>query len=311
MEREHYTPKIEMIQQLEENVPAQLQELPHWVLWKYEGQEGTKPKKPPFTTDGRRASIINPETWTTFPQAIRAYTQWGGYEGLGLILTEGLTVIDLDNCLDTNGNPDQQAQYILQTSDSYTEKSPSEKGLHVFLLGSVPGTARRRGNVEMYDIARYITVTGQRFLGTPPEIREDQEIINQIHTRFIRPPDSTTGPRTAVYQPQRLSDEQVVEKASKAKNGAKFDMLWSGSRTGYESASEAHIATAAMLCYWTNGDPAQMDRLFRQSGQFDEETARKWDHRHSTNGKTYGQITIDKALLTRQSFPQRNPKRNY
>jgi hypothetical protein len=36
------------------------------------------------------------------------------------------------------------------------------------------------------------------------------------------------------------------------------------------------------------------------SGQFDEETARKWDSRRGE--KTYDQITIEKALATRQTF---------
>jgi len=90
--------KIETVKRLQENVPAQLRALPQWVLWRYEDVGEKKPKKPPFTIDGQRASIINPETWTTFPKALQAYTQREGYEGLGVILTGGLTVIDLDNC---------------------------------------------------------------------------------------------------------------------------------------------------------------------------------------------------------------------
>src|SRR5262245_41987485 len=138
MERDHQTPKTEIARQLEENVPVQLQELPQWVLWKYEGEEGTKPKKPPFTTDGQRASVINSDTWTTFTEAIEAYTQWGAYEGIGLMLTGGLTVIDLDHCLDSTGQLIPPAKQIVTASNSYTETSPSGQGLHIFLLGSVP-----------------------------------------------------------------------------------------------------------------------------------------------------------------------------
>jgi len=310
MEKMKQMSKIEVVKCLQENVPAQLRALPQWVLWKYEGREGEKPKKPPFTIDGERASIINPETWSTFPKAVQAYTQREGYEGLGVILTGGITVIDLDNCLDTTGQLTPEAQYITQTARSYTEISPSGKGLHIFLIGSIPGTARRRESVEMYDTARYITVTGYQLSNTPPEIRTDQEIINQIHNRFIQPPNATRSPRTDFYTPLPISDQQVIEKALRAKNGMKFQQLWGGERTSYQSASEAHIATAAMLAYWTNGDPAQMDRLFRQSGQFDEETAKKWDERHRSDGKTYGQLTIEKALATRQAYA-RSPKQNY
>ncbi len=147
MERERHAPSTEIGTQLEENVPAQLQELSQWVLWKYEGEEGAKPKKPPFTTDGKWASVNKPETWTTFTEALQVYTQSEKYEGLGLMLTRGLTVIDLDNCLDSTGQLIPEAQEIVQGTSSYTEISPSGKGLHIFLLGSLPESARRRGNI--------------------------------------------------------------------------------------------------------------------------------------------------------------------
>jgi primase-polymerase (primpol)-like protein len=304
MERRPYTP-AETIKRLETNIPPQLQELPQWVLWKYEGAEGTKPKKPPFTTDGKRASVANPETWTTFTEAMKTYTQWGGYEGLGLILTNGLTVIDLDNCLDA-GKPNQQTQQIIRATSSYTEISPSGKGLHIFLFGNVPGTARRRGSVEMYDTARYITITGRPLPGTPTEIRESQETINRIHQQFIRPPEAPKSPTKAIYQPQPLSHAEIIQKAHNAKNGAKFSRLWAGDTSLYDSPSEAHLALMAMLLYWTNGDEKKAEDLFKESGQFDDETAQKWDERHSADGETYGQMTIDTAITTKRIFPKRS-----
>jgi putative DNA primase/helicase len=306
MERDHHRSNEATRQRLEENVPNQLKAEPNWVLWGYEGKPGEKPKKPPFTIDGRRASVSNPETWTTFPQALSAYTQHERYEGLGFMLTGGLTVVDLDHCLDRNGQLTPQAQWIVQAANSYSEISPSGEGLHIFLIGEVPGTARRRENKEMYDEARYITVTGIRLPNTPVQIRESQDAINRIHRQFIQPPDVTKSPARPLYSSSYRSDHQVLEKALRAKNGAKFSQLWEGDRNGYQSASEAHIATVAMLAYWTNGDPVQMDRLFRRSGQFDEATAQKWDKRHSASGKTYGQITIEKALATKQNYTRRD-----
>jgi len=311
MERERRRPN-EAIKQLEENVPDQLKSLPQWVLWRYEGQPGEKPKKQQFTTDGRLASVSNPETWTTFTHALRMYTQSRGYEGLGLMLTKDLTVIDLDNCLDTNGQPTPQAQQIVRATSSYTEISPSQKGLHIFLLGSVPGTSRRRENVEMYDTDRYITITGRRLPGTPDQIRENQEIIDRIHHQFISPPEVTRSPARAFYQPQALTHREIIDKALGAKNGAKFSRLWSGDTTLYTSPSEAHLGLFAMLLYWTNGDVKTAEELFKESGQFDKETEKKWNDRHSADGKTYGQMTMEKAQDTRKNYTQkRSPKRNY
>src|SRR5207302_1938532 len=145
----------------------------------------------------------------------------------GLMLTKDLTVIDLDNCL-ADGQPTPQAQHIVRTANSYTEISPSGKGLHIFLTGSVPGTGRRRGSIEMYDTARYITVTGQRFPNTPAENRASQEILNQIHTRFIRPPDTPKSPARVIYQPQPLTNREIIDKALRAGNRDKFSRLWAG-----------------------------------------------------------------------------------
>ncbi len=42
---------------------------------------------------------------------------------------------------------------IVELLDSYTEVSPSGRGLHVWVRGKVPGDRRRRGKLEMYDSA--------------------------------------------------------------------------------------------------------------------------------------------------------------
>ena len=47
-----------------------------------------------------------------------------------------------------------------------------------------------------------------------------------------------------------------------------------------------------------DGDVAQADRLFRSSGRMRE----KWDRRHSSDGRTYGQMTLDRAMEGRTEF---------
>jgi primase-polymerase (primpol)-like protein len=46
------------------------------------------------------------------------------------------------------------------------------------------------------------------------------------------------------------------------------------------------------LAFWTGGDAARMDRLFRQSGLM----RAKWDEVHFADGATYGEQTIERAL---------------
>ena len=90
-----------------------------------------------------------------------------------------------------------------------------------------------------------------------------------------------------------LSDEQVLDKARSAQNAEGFTGLWDGQWQGaYGSQSEADLALCCSLAFWTGKDPAQMDRLFRQSKLFRE----KWDMVHHADGATYGAETIKQSL---------------
>ncbi|MCH7661511.1 MAG: SUMF1/EgtB/PvdO family nonheme iron enzyme, partial [Euryarchaeota archaeon] len=87
------------------------------------------------------------------------------------------------------------------------------------------------------------------------------------------------------------NEEPVCRKG--ARNGAKFTQLydtgsWEGA--GYPSQSEADLALASQLVFWTGGNTAVVDRLFRGSGLMRP----KWDESHGE--RTYGQMTISKAL---------------
>jgi hypothetical protein len=62
--------------------------------------------------------------------------------------------------------------------NSYTERSPSGKGLHILACGSIPHSVKRPG-FEMYNELRYFTVTGQQygaseFVGCNIEDRQDE-----------------------------------------------------------------------------------------------------------------------------------------
>lgn len=52
------------------------------------------------------------------------------------------------------------------------------------------------------------------------------------------------------------------------------------------------MALCCKLAFWTAKNWDQMDRLFRQSALFRD----KWDARHHSNGSTYGEETLSKAI---------------
>ena len=56
--------------------------------------------------------------------------------------------------------------------------------------------------------------------------------------------------------------------------------------------SRADLALCGLLAFWTHGDVARIDRLFRNSALMRD----NWDERHSSDGTTYGEMTIAKTL---------------
>jgi putative DNA primase/helicase len=140
-----------------ENFPGELKAWPQWVVWK---AVGDKPDKVPYSArSGRRASSTDLLTWSTFQEALEAYEN-GDYAGLGFVFSSAdpYTGIDLDNCVDENGEIAGWALEIVRYFDSYTELSATGTGLHVIVRGEVPN--RRKGDVEVYSSKRFFTVTG-------------------------------------------------------------------------------------------------------------------------------------------------------
>ena len=85
-------------------------------------------------------------------------------------------------------------------------------------------------------------------------------------------------------------DARLLERAHAARKGWKFAALWKGDVSAYPSQSEADLALCNLLAFWTGGDAARIDRLFRQSGLM----RAKWDERRG--GQTYGERTIATAI---------------
>jgi hypothetical protein len=265
-----------------------------WVCWRWEERNGKKTKPPFNARTGALASSTDPATWATFAEAIATGPR---FEGPGFVLTETdpFTGIDLDHCVDEDGRVAAWAQDIVNLLDSYTEITPSTHGLRIFVRATLPGGGRKRGDLEVYDRGRYLTVTARRLAGTRETIEDRQVELDQLlATHFAeheRP--ATNGHRPEAHVD--LADADLLELARQAKHGDRFQALydrgdWQGA--GYPSQSEADLALVSTLLFWTNGDATRTDRLFR-AGRL---MRPKWTSKHGA--KSYGAITIEKALAT-------------
>jgi len=297
-----------------EAIPDPLVDRSQWICWRAEDRGGNATKVPVDPKTGRFASTTDDRTWSDFETALE-YATTGAADGLGFVFTatDPLVGVDLDDCRDPEtGRPLDPALSIITELDSFTEVSPSGTGYHVILEGDLPKGRNRHGSIEMYDRSRFFTVTADHVDGTPTSINDRQAELEAIHEEFVAEEDTiendavdTDRSETANQrQPIELEDEELLKKARSAGNGAKFDRLWRGNISGYDSQSEADMALCCLLAFWTGGDRLQMDRLFRGSGLI----RGKWDDIHHADGSTYGEKTIERAIATTGDFyePQKS-----
>lgn len=260
-----------------ENIPDELKKLKQWVCYNTD-------KLPKNPKTGKNAMSNNSDTWGTFEEAQNAMKKYKFY-GIGFMFANGYFGVDLDKCIDDIDFVDE----FVDKLKSYNEISMSGKGIHIICKGTLPQGQRRKKNVEMYQEGRYFALTGNIYNENYKTIRDCTEEIKALHKKYLE-----TQKKEIInfdYEPLYLPDNELLDRARNSKSGNLFQMLFTGNWEGlYTSQSEADLAFCNMLAFWTQKDPQQMDRIFRNSGLM----RTKWDRK--TAGSTYGRNLINKAI---------------
>lgn len=265
-------------------IPAELKNIPHWVLWRYEVKPGSeKPTKVPYRPDGQRASTTNKADCSTFDEVMAVRDQ---YSGIGFVFfrDSGVSGFDLDSPYQhiVNGvvvtiTPEDKELYaeamnvanshmvIIRHLNSYTELSPSKFGAHVFVFGTLPeGWRNRIGKVEIYSEGRFFTVTGEAFPGVEvsthvePRQQELEDVASSLGL------DKTNG-HAVEYQsrPETRDDMAVFYACLNSKVGPRFQAIFYG--TYSESLkSEARLELLNYLAFFTD-NKEQVERIFKGS----------------------------------------------
>lgn len=161
------------------NIPAKLRTQKRWAPWRAQWNAGrSKWDKIPVRADMPEIGLssASPERWFSYEDALKAHQNAGGMTaGIGFVMTgcKHLVGIDMDNCIDEHGNVATWAQTIVDTVDSYTEISPSGRGLRVFAEGEIDADWNNHSvGVEVYagHAARFLTVTGRKVAGLPEDV---------------------------------------------------------------------------------------------------------------------------------------------
>ena len=261
------------------NIDPKMKAENRWVLWKYEKRDG-KWTKPPVSPKGVRIDVTNPKNRIPFEAALDAYNENPEIAGIGFVLGDGWLGIDFDGF--EGGKIPLRILAFIQNLNSYAEWSPSGKGAHVITQGEVPGDRSRKDSegVEIYDHARYFTVTGhiiQNYNQVQPAQQQIREFYNEIFQGGNEP-----------------KEEEVWDEEKRPKLAELLEGNW---QDHYDSQSQADMAACNMLA-----------NLGMTAEEIHEAVAKsklsrdKWFERRGA--ETYGWITAKRAVEERQDSIQ-------
>jgi hypothetical protein len=216
---------------------------PRWVAWVTEirNDEPTKVPKNPRT--GGNAASNEPTTWDTREAAEKRWhrirtNHEDAIGGIGIVLgqlPDGLYLlgIDLDGCIDRKQLVADWAQEVLERFCTYSEVSPSGRGIKSFFLMTATDFSKLQrllGNNEKgkprtrksftagkhhevaIDTTRYFTVTDDYQALSSEDLRlvsfEDVEwLVTDLGPRFLRQHRKPTGPTAKAAKPTMTRDE--------------------------------------------------------------------------------------------------------
>lgn len=278
-------------------IPTELKSLPQWILWKVE-KRNNKPTKVPYQVTGEMAQANNRRTWSTFATAVKFYLE-GDYDGIGFVFSrqDNYIGIDIDKCV-VDGKTNVFSTEIIDTLDSYTEFSPSGKGIHIIIKGSLPqsvlGTGRKntKHGLEIYSYGRFFTFTGNR--ENSNDVYDRTEELAEVFEQYFDDSDIQGRVNLADFEKDeiKISNEALWERMFRSKKGDDIRSLVQGNvRNGDHSGSDQSLCN--YLAFWTGNSATRMDSMFRESGLMRD----KWDviHFRDTN-ETYGERTIANAI---------------
>jgi hypothetical protein len=281
------------------NIPEVLRVIDQWVCFQFRPRPGKeKPAKCPINPrTGVEASPTDPSTWGSLAEALAALNR-SGSDGIGFVLTDtlGITVLDHDDCVSPDGTIQPEVLALVNSLASYTEYSPSRKGLHIWLFGTPRRTGVRFGSFEVYHGKRYITVTGNRVDGTPPTIeRKDEELTKELDR--LAASSSKTPTKHGVVIPHSVHRPTEAE----------LPLLLDGDLSPVDGDHSLADYWAARFLIRVHGpDRARIDDAMCRSKLVRE----KWFEKRGET--TYGERTIERAILDEGWLPtddhhQRHP----
>lgn len=258
--------------------PAELRGLRQWMVAGSGDPSSKEYKRPINPRTGAWGSPTDPRTWGTFEEAMASPFPLKGFVFSD---TDPYSVIDLDTYKAKNEQVKNLHAEIARHAETYAELSQSGLGTHIIGIGKVLEGANNEANsLEVYSTGRFMICTGKAVAGQAKPLADIQALLD-----YLYPLLKHGGTKGAVNwrdlgdgEESTLTDTEVIERASNAENGDKFDRLCAGDLSDYGGDwSDADGALIQFLCFYTP-DNNQVRRLFMMSKLAERDKAHRADY---------------------------------
>ena len=298
-----------MNKNLKNSIPLCVQNVNQWVIWTPIPRDNGKIGKPPIGLDGKLLSgWEKPENQFSFSQALQCSNNKtpSNIAGIGVAFngSEPFTGIDLDDCL-VSGKLADWARSIVEACDSYTEISPSGKGLRVFVKGKIPSAKphAKKGKLEIFSSNGYVTVTGNVFEDRR-EIRENISAMTVVYKETFQEPltqkeiKEEPKPVASSFPVSAMSPEEIIKIVTHSVQAGKFQRLLNGDISDYPGDSEADLGLCGIIAFYSK-DQGTIEAVFNHSTLSQRE---KWQR------PDYRKRTIEKAISGCTGQYERKPE---
>lgn len=269
--------------QLFANIPEELKENALWCMWRL-----TEKGKVPFNpATNQHAESSDKSTFSTYNVAMSRIADYIGDGGIGLGVFNGYSGIDIDKCIDDDGNISDKAMDIINSVNSYTEKSPSGHGIRIIFKTNY------KLNKDVYYIKNateglevYISDCTNRFLTITGNTMNVSNTINFADISSIMDK----------YM-QRSNYRKSTSFGDMLKKDTKLNNLWMSVASGSGgNESETDLALCEKIAFYIGDNAEEVDKTFRQSPFYkskDQKHKDKWSIRND-----YREMTLKNAIST-------------
>lgn len=302
------------------NVPQELLHPAHpaWLLWAYKRLQGdSKPRKMPYYTSGKirmngHGSADDLRNLDTFDNALDQFTKHSAsYSGLGLAIRPDnhIIAIDLDHCLDDEGNfkeissTQRDAYDVAVAHGAYIEVSPSGRGLRIFWIadGKIAqvNVKSHAHGYEMFVSNGFVTVTGRKHTVSGDRIPllsfSAKGIVRDRSTPIARP--ETQHAHSAAEQ--QALEEELTNLLSYIPADVNYDD-WLRVGAGLYHTSNGYAWGRSLFDTWSAGKPDAPAVKYPGA----EAIEKKWDSfgRASTGNAPRASIVTIRAIAAEHGW---------